>query len=336
MSGYSDCKLRQCNQAWTSISPSSAAGSRASGWPCRLRREGIEDFVVLERGDGVGGTWHSNTYPGCACDVPVAPVLVLVRAEPRLDADLLPPARDPRLPEAGRRRGRAARIRARPRGDRRAGRDGSRWQRRDRRRVPCARECWWRGTGRSCEPKIPDFPGLDDLRRRGRSTPRAGTTTCDLRGKRVASVGTGASAIQYVPADRPRRRPGCTVLQRTPPWVMPHSARPISGAWSGASSQRFPAVQRAAPRRHLLRAGAAGARDGQAPARHEAARAGWPPAHRERAARIRRCIAKATPDYTRRLQADPAVQRLVSGPRARERGARHRTAWPRCARTRWC
>ena len=36
----------------------------------RFREEGIEDFVVLERDDEVGGTWRENTYPGCACDVP--------------------------------------------------------------------------------------------------------------------------------------------------------------------------------------------------------------------------------------------------------------------------
>src|SRR5213082_2925540 len=38
----------------------------------RLRREGIEDFLVLERGDEVGGTWRDNTYPGCQCDIPSA------------------------------------------------------------------------------------------------------------------------------------------------------------------------------------------------------------------------------------------------------------------------
>src|ERR671932_1727613 len=36
----------------------------------RLRREGIDDFVVLERADDVGGTWRDNTYPGCQCDIP--------------------------------------------------------------------------------------------------------------------------------------------------------------------------------------------------------------------------------------------------------------------------
>src|SRR4026207_1263949 len=46
------------------------AGFSGLGMAIRLKQEGIEDFVVLERHDDVGGTWHYNTYPGCACDVP--------------------------------------------------------------------------------------------------------------------------------------------------------------------------------------------------------------------------------------------------------------------------
>src|SRR3954447_22287387 len=46
------------------------AGFSGLGLALRLREQGIEDFTILERGDGVGGTWHFNTYPGCACDVP--------------------------------------------------------------------------------------------------------------------------------------------------------------------------------------------------------------------------------------------------------------------------
>ena len=46
------------------------SGFSGLGMAIRLKQEGIEDFVVLERGDDVGGTWHYNTYPGCACDVP--------------------------------------------------------------------------------------------------------------------------------------------------------------------------------------------------------------------------------------------------------------------------
>src|SRR6188472_4652534 len=46
------------------------SGFSGLGMAVRLKQEGIEDFTVLERGDEVGGTWHYNTYPGCACDVP--------------------------------------------------------------------------------------------------------------------------------------------------------------------------------------------------------------------------------------------------------------------------
>src|SRR5919112_1621254 len=46
------------------------SGFSGLGMAIRLKQEGIEDFTMLERGDDVGGTWHYNTYPGCACDVP--------------------------------------------------------------------------------------------------------------------------------------------------------------------------------------------------------------------------------------------------------------------------
>src|SRR4026208_2327506 len=46
------------------------SGFSGIGLAVQLRKAGVEEFVVLERGAGVGGTWHYNTYPGCACDVP--------------------------------------------------------------------------------------------------------------------------------------------------------------------------------------------------------------------------------------------------------------------------
>src|SRR5215211_7583721 len=46
------------------------SGFSGMGMAIKLKQEGKRDFVVLERADEVGGTWHYNTYPGCACDVP--------------------------------------------------------------------------------------------------------------------------------------------------------------------------------------------------------------------------------------------------------------------------
>ena len=46
------------------------AGFSGLGTAIRLRQQGLDDFLVLERHEDVGGTWWANTYPGCACDVP--------------------------------------------------------------------------------------------------------------------------------------------------------------------------------------------------------------------------------------------------------------------------
>src|SRR3954469_7809074 len=46
------------------------AGFAGLGMAIRLKEAGVEDYVVLERGAKVGGTWHFNSYPGCGCDVP--------------------------------------------------------------------------------------------------------------------------------------------------------------------------------------------------------------------------------------------------------------------------
>src|SRR3954451_6370115 len=45
-------------------------GFSGLGTAIKLKQQGMEDFLVLERASDVGGTWHWNTYPGCACDIP--------------------------------------------------------------------------------------------------------------------------------------------------------------------------------------------------------------------------------------------------------------------------
>ena len=183
------------------------------------------DFVVLEKRRRRRGDLAREHLPGLSLRRPQPRLLVLVRPEPRLERDLLPAARDPGLPRARRRRRGAARARAlRLRAQRRelgrrrrplAARDLRRAARRQgadrRRRARC--------TSRSC----PRSPGSRASRGRS-STPRPGTTTTTSIGERVAVIGTGASAIQFVPQIQPRVA-RLHVFQRTAPWVMPRRDR---------------------------------------------------------------------------------------------------------------
>jgi cation diffusion facilitator CzcD-associated flavoprotein CzcO len=102
------------------------------------------------------------------------------------------------------------------------------------------------GMGPLTEPKIPQIPGLDDFRGPVFHSARW-DHDADLEGKRVASIGTGASAIQYVPAIQPDVAK-LHVFQRTPPWVVPHTNRPIS-EWERRLFRAVPAAQK------LLRGG---------------------------------------------------------------------------------
>jgi cation diffusion facilitator CzcD-associated flavoprotein CzcO len=267
------------------------SGFSGLGLAVRLRREGIEDFVVLERGDGVGGTWHYNTYPGCACDVPSH--LYSFSFAPNADWTRTY-SRQPEI------RAYLNRVAEEVRSHIHLGRevtgaqwDGSRWNV-ETSQGPVRARVLVAGTGPLVEPRFPDFPGLERFAGVQMHSARWDHDV-DLRGKRVASVGTGASAIQYVPriaADVAQ----LYVLQRTPPWVMPHSARPISRL-ERRVFKRFPGVQRA------LRSGIYSAREllvlGMV--KHPRAmklleRAGR--RHIERSLKDPELIAKATPDYT--------------------------------------
>ncbi|MDX3096802.1 NAD(P)/FAD-dependent oxidoreductase [Streptomyces sp. ME01-24h] len=224
------------------------AGFGGLGAAVRLRREGITDFVVLERGDGVGGTWRDNSYPGCACDVPshlysfsFAPNPRWPRAfsgQPQIRAYL---------------EGVADTFGLRP--HLRLGTEvtEARWDagaRHWRITTSCGAltaDLVLLATGPLSDPKLPDVPGLGTFPGRVFHSSRW-DHDFDLRGKRVAVVGTGASAIQIVPAIQPEVE-RLTVVQRTPPWVMPRMDRGISRAEQWLHG-KVPATARA--RRGLL------------------------------------------------------------------------------------
>jgi cation diffusion facilitator CzcD-associated flavoprotein CzcO len=196
------------------------AGCAGLGAAIRLKQQGINDFVVLEKAGEVGGAWRDNTYPGCTCDIPSN--LYSFSFAPKPDWRHVF-ARQPEiydyLKDVSQRFGVRPHIRFRVEVL------SARWQEQDqhwhletsagryRSRILIG------GAGPLHEPKLPDVPGLDDFK---------GTVfhsahwnhDHDLRGRRVAVVGTGASAIQFVPEIQPQVG-RLVLLQRTAPWVLP-------------------------------------------------------------------------------------------------------------------
>ncbi|BDM66670.1 Baeyer-Villiger monooxygenase [Streptomyces nigrescens] len=224
------------------------SGFGGLGAAVRLRRQGITDFVVLERADSVGGTWRDNSYPGCACDVPshlysfsFAPNPDWPRnfsGQPHIRAYL------ERVTDIFGLRPHL-RFNSEVRHLRWNG-DALHWEI-ETANGELTADVVVSATGPLSDPKVPDIPGLDSFPGKVFHSARW-DHDYELRGKRVAMIGTGASAIQIVPAIQPEVE-RLTLFQRTPPWVLPRADRRISAVEKWLHT-KVPATR--AARRQLL------------------------------------------------------------------------------------
>lgn len=203
------------------------AGVSGLGAGMRLLDEGFRHFLILEKAASLGGTWRDNRYPGCECDVPSA--LYSYSFAPKADwsrafaghAEILDYLEDTTRRhelEAFIRFGqpviRAQWIEA-----------GHHWlvqtpeaSYRSRTLISCA--------GYLHEPVIPEIPGLADFPGRVFHSSRWDHDH-SLAGERVAVIGTGASAIQFVPRIAAQVR-SLSIFQRTPQWILPKPNPPLS------------------------------------------------------------------------------------------------------------
>ena len=219
------------------------AGFSGLGTAIRLRQQGIDDFVVLERHEDVGGTWWANTYPGCACDVPshlyslsFAPNPEWTQTyspQPEIRAYLQRLAREHDLYRSIRV---GTTVTAADWDD-----DAGRWHLATS-AGPISARVLIAGMGSLAEPRLPDLPGLETFEGAVFHSARWNHAH-DVSGERVAAIGTGASAIQFVPAIQPTVA-ALHVFQRTAPWVVPHTNRRISRAERRLYG-RVPALQKA-------------------------------------------------------------------------------------------
>lgn len=203
------------------------SGFGGLGAAVRLRREGITDFVVLERADSVGGTWRDNNYPGCACDVPSHLYSFSFAPNPDWPRTFSgQPAIREYLEHVADTFGLRRHIRLNHevrmmRWDA----DALRWEI-ETSGGEFTADVVVSATGPLSDPKMPEIPGLAGFPGKVFHSARW-DHDYDLRGKRVAMIGTGASAIQIVPAIAPDVE-RLTLFQRTPPWVMPRTDRAIT------------------------------------------------------------------------------------------------------------
>jgi cation diffusion facilitator CzcD-associated flavoprotein CzcO len=221
------------------------AGFAGLGMAIRLRRDGIDDFAILERADAVGGTWRDNRYPGCACDVPSHLYSYSFEPNPRWTRAYAPwhEIRD-YLEHCVRQYGLGPHLRfgaalREARWDAAA----ARWEvltadgRHFRAPVLIA------GLGGLSNPALPRIDGIE--RYAGLSVHSAAWPDgLDVAGRRVAVIGTGASAVQLVP-QLAGRAAQVDLYQRTPAWVLPKADRALHG-WERRLFARWPFTQRIA------------------------------------------------------------------------------------------
>lgn len=202
------------------------AGFAGLGAAIKLTQAGHTDLVILERALDVGGTWRDNTYPGCRCDVQSN--LYSYSFDPKPDWSETYPSQ-PELWSYLQQVVSKNRLRRYLRFGHEvieASFDAAalRWLVRTTRGTFAARYLI-AGVGSLVEPSLPDIPGIEKF---------AGTVMHSARwdhsweaaGRRVAVVGTGASAIQIVPSIQPEVE-HLTVFQRTAPFVVPHTNHPV-------------------------------------------------------------------------------------------------------------
>lgn len=219
------------------------AGFGGVGLGARLARHGPESFRIFERARGVGGTWWANRYPGCACDVPSHLYSLSFAPNPDWTRRFAPREEIQRYLDAL-----VDRFGFRDRLTLGTGIRSARWDETAGvwRLVDDDGEAWTAAVlvsaiGGLSRPNRPEIPGLDSF-----AGPlfhsQQWDESVELSGKRVAVIGTGASAAQFIPEIAPKVA-RLDVYQRTPHWILPRPDRAI-GPRRRALYRRAPWLQK--------------------------------------------------------------------------------------------
>jgi len=203
------------------------AGISGIGAAIELQRRGHRDLLLLEAAETLGGTWRDNTYPGVAVDIPFASYCFSYATDypwSRIfpaGAEILAYVR-----QCADRYGVTPRVRCNAR-VRRAVFDAASdtWTTTLENGTVLRSRYLIAATGLLSQPKYPHLPGLETFSGTTMHTARW-AHDCELRGKRIGVIGTGATAVQVVP-ELAQQAGELRVFQRTPIWVSPRLDRPL-------------------------------------------------------------------------------------------------------------
>ena len=218
-------------------------GFSGLGQAIQLEKAGIRDYVILEKAGEVGGTWRDNSYPGCACDVQSHMYSFSYEQNPDWSRSF---SAQPEIFEYL--KGVADKYRLREKIRFGVELTGAHWDERERRWTATTKDgrefvtqFLVSGVGGLHIPQVPELPGIGKFK--GQTWHSAQWNhEYDLHGKRVAVVGTGASAVQFVPKIAPDVAE-LTLFQRTPPWIMPKPDHAMP-SWARTLFKRVPGTQR--------------------------------------------------------------------------------------------
>ncbi|BBY08380.1 flavin-containing monooxygenase [Mycobacterium noviomagense] len=203
------------------------AGFSGIGTAIKLGKAGLGEYLVIEAGDGVGGTWYWNTYPGIAVDIPSFSYQFSFEQSPHWSRTYAP--------------GHELQAYAEHCVDKYGIRSKIRFNTKVLSAEFDDEQNLWRvqidpggeitarflvsASGVLTVPNLPDIDGVDSFDGITMHTARWDHSQ-DLTGKRVAVIGTGASAVQVIPEIAPIVKQ-LTVFQRTPIWCFPKLDVPL-------------------------------------------------------------------------------------------------------------
>ncbi|WP_433711443.1 flavin-containing monooxygenase [Nocardia sp. CA-084685] len=203
------------------------SGFAGLGLAIRLSKQGRNDYLVLERGSDVGGTWRDNTYPGAACDVPSHLYSYSFALNPDWSRSFSKQGEIQQYIQ-----GVAREYNVLDKHLFNCDVTAARWNNAtnlwhiESTRGSFTADTVVSAVGALCEPALPDIKGIKGFEGETFHSARW-NHDADLTGKRVAIIGTGASAIQIVPSIAARVA-HLDVYQRTAPWLLPRMDRPYT------------------------------------------------------------------------------------------------------------